>query len=174
MRSDRLVAGCYQFSEDWNALMFERLTRFSILQLMAAMIVLAMFFVALFNNNEWWRATLGTITMGMILNSMLAAIFARGERRAVSLSYFLGAIFFLLGIYSYIASLPYLLTLRLFEFLEANSATPPDSENFYIVAGIFWLQFTCWLSALIGRRWYRRTLAESAVNCVIEIASDET
>ena len=120
-----------------------------------ATIVIAVFSAALVHENEWLRAFLGTLTMGMILNAMLASIFSRGEIRAKSLSFFLGAIFFLFGLYSYIASLPYLVTIKLFEFLEASSTTTPDDENFFIVAGIFWLQATCHLSAMMGLRWYR-------------------
>ena len=31
-----------------------------------------------------------------------------------------------------------------------------------IVAGILWLQVTCYSSGMVGRVWYRRTLAENA------------
>ena len=142
--------------------MFSRKARFSVLQLMFATVVIAVFSVALFNDNQWWRATLGTITMAMILNALLAAIFTKGERWAFSLSYFVGALFFLLGIYTYVASLPYLLTLKALEFVKAYASSPPEDENFLIVAGIFWLQVTCYSSGLVGRVWYRRTLAENA------------
>ena len=142
--------------------MFSRNARFSVLQLMVATVVIAIFCVALFNDNEWWRATLGTITMAMILNALLAAIFTHGERWAFSLSYFVGALFFSLGLYTYVASLPYLLTLKALELVKAYASSPPKDQNFLIVASIFWLQVTCYSSAIVGRTWYRRTLAEQA------------
>jgi hypothetical protein len=142
--------------------MISRKTRFSVLQLMFATVVIAVFSVALFNDNQWWRATLGTITMAMILNSLLAAIFTKGERWAFSLSYFVGALFFALGVYTYVVSLPYLLTLKALEFVKAYASSPPSDENFLIVAVIFWIQVTCYSSGIVGRKWYRRTLAEKA------------
>jgi len=115
---------------------------------MLAAVVVAIFCEALFNNNQWWRATLITITTGMILNSLLAAIFTNGERRAFSLSYFVGAIFFALGVQTYVVSLPYLLTVEVaveaLEWYKAYAPNPPDEENFSIVATIFWLQVTCY------------------------------
>ncbi len=140
--------------------MFGPKTRFSVKQLMVATVVIAVFSVALFNDNEWWRATLGTITMAMILNSLLAAIFTKGERWAFSLGYFVGAIFFTFGVYTYPASLPYLLTVKANEFVKAYASSPPSEENFMIVALIFWVQVTCYSSGIAGRFWYRRTLAE--------------
>lgn len=140
--------------------MFSRKTRFSVLQLMAATVVIAVFSVALFNDNEWWRATLGTITTAMILNALLAAIFTKGERWAFSLSYFVGAVFFTVGAYTYVASLPFLLTVKAYEFVEAYASSPPNEQNFMIVAVIFWIQITCYASGIVGRSWYRKTLAE--------------
>jgi len=140
--------------------MLSRKTRFSVLQLMAATVVIAVFSVALFNDNQWWRATLGTITMAMILNSLLAAISTKGERWAFSLSYFVGALFVTLGAYTYVASLPYLLTMKALELVKAYASSPPNDQNFQIVAVIFWLQVTCYSSGIVGRAWYRRTLAE--------------
>ena len=115
---------------------------------MFATVIIAVWSVALFNDNQWWRATLGTITMAMILNALLAAIFTQGERWAFSLSYFVGALFFSLGVYTYIASLPYLLTLKALELVKAYASSPPKDENFLIVAAIFWLQITCYSSRL--------------------------
>lgn len=143
--------------------MSSRKARFTVLQLMAATVVIAVFCVALFTDNSWWRATLGTISMAMLLNSLLAAIFTHGERRAFSLSYFVAALFFFsVGVYGHTVSLPYLLTLKAFEVLEAHGAHPPNKENFLIVAGIFWLQLTCYSSALVGRGWYRRAISAKA------------
>ncbi len=140
--------------------MLDRKARFSIFQMMAGTVIVAVFCAALFNENQWWRATLGTITMGMILNALLAAIFSNGERRAFSLSYFVGAVFFLPGLYTYAASLPYLLTITLMDLIGGYTSSGPKRENFLIVAGIFWMQITCLSSAMIGRVWYRRAIAE--------------
>jgi hypothetical protein len=144
--------------------MFSRKTRFSVLQLMVATVVIAVFSVALFNDNEWWRATLGTVTTAMILNALLAAIFTKGERWAFSLSYFVGAVFFAFGVYTYVASLPYLLTVKAYELVKAYASSPPNEENFMIVAIIFWIQITCYSSGIVGRAWYRKTLAEKTQN----------
>ena len=146
--------------------MFSRKTRFSVLQLMVATVVIAVFSVALFNDNEWWRATLGTITMAMILNALLASIFTKGERWAFSLSYFVGAVFFTFGVYTYAASLPYLLTVKAYELVKAYASSPPNNENFLIVAVIFWIQITCYSSGIVGRAWYRKTLAENAASAL--------
>ncbi len=137
--------------------MLSRTTRFSVFQLMLATVVFAVFSVALFNDNQWWRATLGTVTMAMILNALLASIFTKGERWAFSLSYFVGALFFTLGIYTYVVSLPYLLTVKAYELVKAYASNPPNEENFMIVATIFWIQVTCYSSGIVGRIWYRRT-----------------
>jgi hypothetical protein len=129
---------------------------------MGATVVSALFCVALFNDNEWWRATLGTITTAMILNALLAGVFLRGERQAYSLSYFLGAVFFATGIYTYAISLPYLITVKVLELSKALATHPPSEENFFVVATIFWLQVTCFSSAYLGRLWYRRRLESLA------------
>lgn len=131
--------------------------RFSVLQLMLVTVITALFSVALFTDNQWWRATLGTITTAMILNSLLAAIFTRGERRAFSLSYFVGSVFFAIGVYTYMVSLPYLLTIKALELVKAYATNPPSDENFLIVATIFWIHVTCYSSGLAGRAWYRHT-----------------
>ncbi len=141
--------------------MFSRKARFSVSQLLVATSVVALICESLFNNNQWWSATLGTITMGMILNSLLTAIFTKGERWAFSLSYFVGALFFSLGLYTYVASLPYLLTLKAMEMAKTYAPNPPDENNFLIVAAIFWLQLTCYSAGIVGRMWYRRTQLET-------------
>jgi hypothetical protein len=133
-------------------------TRFSIIHMMIGMAIIAVFCAALFNESRWWRATLGTVTSGMILNSLLAAIFSVGERRAFSLSYFVGALFFVMGIYTYVASLPYLITISLMEWIGDYAG--PRRENFLVVSSLFWLQVTCIGSAFIGRLWYRRNQRE--------------
>ena len=133
--------------------------RFSIIYLMFGTTVIAVFCAALFNESQWWRATLGTISMALILNSLLAAIYSRGERRVFSLSYFLGAVFFVPGMYTYMASLPYLITINLMDLLGVLAG--PRRGNFMVVATIFWLQLTCLSSGFIGLRWYRKTKQES-------------
>jgi hypothetical protein len=154
--------------------MFRRKTRFSVLQLMAATVVTAVFSVALFSDNQWWRATMGTITMAMILNALLAAIFTKGERWAFSLSYFVGALFFPISVYTYVVSLPYLLTIKAYEIVKAYASSPPNEENFLIVATIFWIQVTCYTSGIVGRGWYRRTLAEKATAVVDAVVDRNT
>lgn len=143
--------------------MFRNNARFSVLNLMAVTVVTALFCVALFNDNQWWRATLGTITTAMILNALLAGVFMRGERQAYSLSYFIGAVFFATGVYTYSISLPYLLTVKVLELSKAFASHPPSDDNYYIVAAIFWLQVTCFSSAYLGRLWYRRRLGEQTM-----------
>jgi hypothetical protein len=136
--------------------------RYSILQLMLGMIIVAVLCASLLNQSPWYRATLGTLTSGMILNAVLASLFSTGERRAFALSYFIGAIFFLTGLYTYAVSLPYLLTLEFQKWLTAFSSVPVDQENFLIVAAIFWLQLTCLASGIIGRAWYRNAVASKS------------
>ncbi len=136
--------------------------RYSILQLMLGMIIVAFFCASLLNQSPWYRATLATLTSGMILNAVLASLFTTGERRAFALSYFIGAIFFLTGIYTYAVSLPYLLTMEFQKWLTAFSSVPVDQENFLIVAAIFWLQITCLASGIIGGAWYRNAIASKS------------
>jgi uncharacterized membrane protein len=136
-----------------------RRTRFSILHLLFGMSVVALFVASLLNQSPWYRATLGTLTSGMILNAILASLFTTGERRALALSYFIGAIFFGAGMYTYVVSLPYLLTVEFLPWLSSFSSVPIDEENYLIVAAIFWLQVTCMASAIIGRAWYRNSFS---------------
>lgn len=145
-------------------------TRFSVFQLLVGMVVAAVFCVALFNENEWWRATLGTVTSAMILNSLLAAIFAKGKKRAFALSFFAGAGFCPLMAYTYVASLPFLITRKLMLWINEFTSSPLSQENFYVVASIFWIQVTCWISGYIGLAWYNssessKSPALSEVTC---------
>lgn len=132
---------------------------FSIWTAMGWMSIAAVFCAAALTDNEWLRASLGSITSAMIVNAMLQAIFTRGEQRAFALSFFLGAVFFGPSLYTAIASLPYLLTMRLVEVLKSmGMLSGSDSQqNFLILATIFWLQFVCYASGFTGRYWYRRT-----------------
>jgi hypothetical protein len=139
---------------------------------MLVTVVAAVFCAALFTDNAWWRATLGTVTMAMILNALLAAIFTKGERWAFSLSYFVGALFFTIGIYTYVASLPYMLTVKAYELVQAFASNPPNEQNFMIVATIFWIQVTCYSSGIVGRVWYRRTASAKEPACVKEVIVD--
>jgi hypothetical protein len=95
------------------------------------------------------------LMMLMALVAMLASVFARGERRVFALGYFLGAVFFPIALYGYMASLPYLLTVKLYDFGDNLSPGMLVRENFYIVAAIFWLQFTCITSGFLGLTWQR-------------------
>lgn len=137
---------------------------FSISNIMFAMVVAAIFSAALFQESPWWRATLGTITLAMILNGMLAGIFARGERRVFGLSFFLGAVFFAPSCYTFQASLPFMITSKLLEIARVYTARPINTENFYIVAVIFWLQLTCFAAGFAGLYWHRSSKKSDALS----------
>ncbi len=71
--------------------------RFSVLHLIVGTAIAAVYCAALFNETPWWRATLGTITLAMLLNSALAAIYATGLRRVFAVGFLIGAIFLCVG-----------------------------------------------------------------------------
>src|SRR6187549_3777670 len=71
--------------------------RFSIAQLLLLTTGVAVFCVVLMNENEWLRATYVTIALGIVLNALIAAIFARGQRQAFSLGFIVGCLFFALA-----------------------------------------------------------------------------
>lgn len=131
---------------------------FGVLHLLVAISVLAVFSAALFHENEWWRAILGTSTSMLILNSIFASIFARGEQRAFALSYFIGAVFCPIMAYSYMVSLPFLITQKLEEFIQNLTAGEFNTQNFYTIALLFWINVTCITSGYMGRAWYRRNV----------------
>jgi hypothetical protein len=135
---------------------------FGLWELMIVMALVAVYCSGLFIQNEWVRASLGTITAASILNAMLAAIYSRGERRVFALSYFLGAVFFPVACYGYMASLPFLLTQKLYEICDSLSPGSFKGENFWIVATVFWLQFSCTASGFLGLAWHRSTIAENS------------
>ncbi len=130
--------------------------RFSVLHLIVGTAIAAVYCAALFNESPWWRATLGTITLAMLLNSALAAIYATGLKRVFAVGFLIGAIFFVLGIYSSIAeaSLPVLLTTKLLEWLQALSIRIQE-KNYLLVASIFWLQATCLASGYAAIWWHK-------------------
>ncbi|MCA9194893.1 MAG: hypothetical protein KDB03_24145 [Planctomycetales bacterium] len=148
--------------------------RFSIRQLLLATAIVALFCVAFVTENPWWRATLGTLTMGMLLNALVAAIFARGEQRAYSLSFFLGAVFFFFGFYTYMVSLPYMITIKFYDYLSNSLPVQPDEENFMLVAIIFWLQVLCLTTAQLGLAWYRRSQKTAACDKVYSPSASES
>jgi uncharacterized membrane protein len=137
--------------------MLQQTNRFSIAQLLLLTTGVAVFCVVLMNENKWLRATYVTVSLGVALNALIAAIFARGERQAYSIGFVVGIAFFGLAVYSAVFTLPYLLTMELHQWLKATVASPPSDEHFAVVTGVFWVMLTATTSGFVSRRWYARS-----------------
>ena len=130
--------------------------RFSVRQLMMQTAVASLFFASLFHENQWWRATLGTVTLTMIFNELVATIYATGSRRAFAVGHSLAAALFPFSLYGSAFLLPYLFSVELLKVIEALQ--PVDSTNYWVVIGIFWLQLSCRGSGYLAVYWYRCNL----------------
>ncbi len=135
-------------------------TRYTIIQLLLLTMFAGFFCAVLMNDNEWLRATLVTAALGMGLNALLAAIFARGQRQAFAIGYVAGTVFFGLSINAYAVTLPFLLTVELRKWIEATSPTPPGEEHFVVIMSVFWITLTAIVSGRIGQAWHNRIQTE--------------
>lgn len=129
--------------------------RYSVRQLMQQTAIASLFFAALLHENQWWRATLGTVTIAMIFNELLAIIYASGTRRAFAIGHSMAAFLLPFSLYAAGFTLPYLITLELLKWIK--SIQPIDETNFYVVMGIFWVQVACRASGTLGMYWYRHS-----------------
>ncbi len=134
--------------------------RFSIVQLLCLMTVIALLVVVLMNENEWLFATYTTLLGGVVLSVLVTSICARGERQFFSLGFICCFPVYYISIYSYAVSLPYLLTVRLYEFLKSANVDMPSDDHFYIVMGSFWILLTSFGMGRLGQYWFRRTQEE--------------
>lgn len=117
--------------------------------------IASLFFAALLHENQWWRATLFTVTLAMIFNELVAAIYAQGARRAFAVGHSLAAMLFPLTLYGIGLTLPHLITVELLKIIE--TLQPINEENYLIVMVIFWLQLSCRSSGYLGVYWFRQT-----------------
>lgn len=120
----------------------------------------AVFCVVLMNDNKWVRATYVTAALAIEMNAWIAAIFARGERRAFAVGFVVGTFFCLPTAYTAAFSLPYLLTLELQTLIKSTSTTPPSDEHFYVVMGVFWVALTATSAGYLAR-WWQRSVARA-------------
>lgn len=127
--------------------------RYSVRQLMTQTAIASLFFASLFTENEWCRATLGTLTIAVIFNEFLAVIFAREDRRAFAIGHSLASVLFPFSLYAAAFTLPYLITVKLMEWIDAYQKL--DETNFVVVMYIFWLNAMCRLSGYTALYWYR-------------------
>ncbi len=136
---------------------------FTIVHLLLLTALIAVFCVTLVNENEWLRATYVTCALGAVLNAPIAAIFARGERQAFAGGFIAGSFLFGVSVNAAAATLPYLLTLRLYDWMKAASAAPSE-EHYWIITTTTWVMLTAVSSGLIARAWYLRVQAERCGN----------
>lgn len=127
--------------------------RYSVKQVMLQTAIASLLFAALFHENEWLRAILFTVTVGMIFNEILAIIYATGNRRAFAIGHSIAVVFFPLCYWGVTFSLPYLLTMKLLNFMKLLQNV--NEENFWIVAAIFWTHVTCRSSGYLAVLWNR-------------------
>lgn len=139
--------------------------RFSIVQLLVLMTGIALFFIILMNENEWLFATYTTLLGGVVLGVLVTAICARGERQFFSLGFICCFPVYYISIYSYAVSLPYLLTVKFYEFLESANVDVPSDDHFLVVMGSFWIFLTSFGMGRLGQYWYRKTQEERQANC---------
>ena len=132
-------------------------TRFSLTELLLLTAGVAVFCVVLMNENKWLRATYVTASLGVLLNALIAAIFARGNRQAFAIGFVVGTLFCGPAAYSAAFTLPYLLSMELHTLLKQTVATPPSDEHFWIVMSVFWIMLTAASAGFIGRWWHRST-----------------
>ncbi len=115
--------------------------RFSVKQIMAQTAVASLFCAALVQENEWWLATLVTVTMGVIFYQLLLAVFGVGVYRAFAIGHTLSAMLVPFSLYAQQLTLPFLLTREFLRFMQNFRSV--DEGNFAIVAFIFWLHLSC-------------------------------
>jgi hypothetical protein len=139
--------------------------RHTILHLLFVTAVAALGFATLFNESPWWRASLMTLTLCLVLKALIAAVICRGARQAFSLGFVISTVFFLLSLYTLagVETLPYLLTQLVWEHVVIRATTPPSSEHFYMVSVILWGLGCAYSGGLLSVRWYSHRVAQTNV-----------
>jgi hypothetical protein len=130
-----------------------RMPRFRIVHLLLLTGIVAAFCVVLVNENEWLRATYVTGSLAVLLNAVIAAIFARGRRQAFAGGFVVGSFLFGLSCYAAPVTLPYLLTARLYDWMQATSVAP-DDDHYWIVMATTWAMLMATSSGVVARGWH--------------------
>jgi hypothetical protein len=146
--------------------------RFKISHLLLVTTLIAIFCVVLVKENEWLRAAYVTCALAALLNAANAAIFARGERQAYATGFMVGSGLFAVFGYAAPLTLPYLLTVRLYDWMKAASVAP-DDEHYWIVTITGWAFLTAMSSGMIARGWYRHVQAKKTDNATLGCPSSE-
>lgn len=140
-----------------------RTPRFRIKHLLLLTALVAVFCVALVNENEWLRATYVTCALASLFNAAVAAIFARGERQAFAVGYVVGSFLFALSAYAATVTLPFLLTMKLYDLMKEASIAPSD-EHYWIITITAWAVITATSSGIIARTFHCRAQAERSAD----------
>ena len=142
--------------------------KFSIVQLLLVTTGIALFLVVLLNENEWLRATYCTVLLGILLHECVAAICARGERQYFSLGFVCCFPIYYISVFAYAVTLPYLITVKSYEVLEALTVNVPSEDHYVGVMSSLWVLLTSYTLGRLGQYWYRRRQLEAAANKSVE------
>lgn len=137
--------------------------RFSVVHLLVLMTLIALFVFVLMNDNKWVLGGYSTLFSGIVLSILITAICARGEKQYFSLGFICCIPVYYLTVYCYPITLPYLITVELYELLTANSVKVPNEDHFIMVMTSFWLFVTSYGMGRLGQYWYRRAREERAL-----------
>lgn len=132
-----------------------RRLRFSIAQLVAFTVGVAVFCFVLVNDNEWLRAAFVTAALCAAFHAVIAAIFTRGERQIFAIGFVLGTLFAGASAPAAGVTLPYVITVKLAEWIKQTMTSPPSDEHFLIVMGVFWALLAATSSAFVSLAWHR-------------------
>ena len=135
--------------------------RFSIVQLLVVTTVLAFSLAVLFNENEWLRATYGTLLLGVVLHEWVTAICARGERQYFALGFVCCLPIYYMSAFIYTEMLPYMITEKSYEILAALGVDLPSEEHYIGVMSSFWVLLASYTLGRLGQYWFRRRQLES-------------
>lgn len=132
-----------------------RRLRFSIAQLFLFTVGVAFFCFVLVTDNDWLRAAYVTAALCLAFHAVIAAIFTRGERQIFAIGFVLGTLFAGAAIPAAGVTLPFLITIKLIEWIKQTMASPPSDEHFMIVMGVFWALLSATSSAFVSLAWHR-------------------
>ena len=136
---------------------------YSILHVMAVTAIAAIGFNTLLNESPWWRATLTTLTLGLVLNSLIRCAVCRGAKQAYAIGFAVSSFFYLLSLYTLagLETLPLLITQHAHVYLAQHTASPPSEEHFFLVAIIIWGLACAYAGGLAARHWHARRVKEA-------------
>ena len=138
---------------------------YSIIHLMCVTAMAALCFNTLLTESPWWRATLTTLTLGLVMNSLIGSAVCRGPKQAYSIGFAISSFFYTISLYTLMGleTLPLLITQHARAYLVKHTVSPPSEDHFYLISVIAWGLACAYTGALLARHWYVRRAKEQAV-----------